>query len=50
VNQSQKEKTADQHGDGNPKMNVREYDRYPVPRLARSAVLVHPDSPEAPER
>src|SRR6266851_1529434 len=49
VNEPQKEKTADQHCDGNPEMNVGEHDRHPVPRLIRSAVFLHPDSSEAPD-
>jgi hypothetical protein len=50
VNEPQKEQTADQDGDGNPKMNIGEHDRHPATCLIRSAVLLHPDSSEAPER
>ncbi len=50
MNEPQKEQTAEQHGDGYPKMNVGEHDRHAVPRRIRSAVLLHPDSSEAPER
>ncbi len=49
MNEPQKEQTANQHGDGNPEMNVGEHDRHPTARLIRSAVLLHPDSSEAPE-
>ena len=49
MNEPQKEQTADQHGDRNPKMNVGEHDRHPAAVLIRSAVLFHPDSPDAPE-
>ena len=49
MNELQKEQTADQYGDGNPKMNVGEHDRYPAAVLIRSAVLFHPDSSDAPE-
>jgi hypothetical protein len=30
LNESQKEKTADEHDEGNPKMNVGEHDRHPI--------------------
>jgi len=49
VNKLQQKKTADQHADGNPKMNVGEHDRHPAACLIRSAVLFHPDSADAPE-
>jgi hypothetical protein len=49
ANEPQKEKTADQYNDGNPKMNVGEHGLYPAARLIRSAVLIHQDSFEAPE-
>ena len=49
MNELQKEQTADQHGDGNPKMNVGEHDRRPAPRRIRSLVLFHLDPSGAPE-
>ena len=49
ANESQKEKTAGQHHDGDPEMNVGEHDLHPAARLIRSAVLIHQGSFKAPE-
>ena len=41
MNELQKEQTADQHGDGNPKMNVGEHDRHPISSFFTYNVSFH---------